>query len=65
VRGLRARGGYTVDIRWKDGRLESAAVRADRSGKVRVRYGQSTAEYPVTAGKPLTLSTGPSGFVAR
>jgi alpha-L-fucosidase 2 len=65
VRGLRARGGYTVDIRWKDGRLESSVITADRSGRVRVRYGQSTAEHPVTAGQPLTLSSGASGLVAQ
>ena len=65
VSGLRARGGYTVDIRWQDGTLASAIVTADRSGKVRVRYGQSTAEYPVTAGRPLALSAGPSGLVLK
>ena len=65
VRGLRARGGYTVDIRWRDGRLESAVVRADRSGTVRVRYAQSTAEHAVTAGRPLTLAAGPSGLALR
>jgi len=65
VRGLRARGGYTADIRWEDGKLESASVTADRGGTVRVRYGQSTAEYQVTAGKPLTLSAGPSGLILK
>ena len=65
VTGLRARGGYTVDVRWKDGKLESAVIRADRGGKVRVRYGQSTAEYPVAAGRPLTLSAGPSGLTHK
>jgi alpha-L-fucosidase 2 len=65
VRGLRARGGYTVDVRWRGGKLESAVIRADRSGKVLVRYGQATAEHPVTAGRPLTLSAGPSGLVVK
>ena len=65
VRGLRARGGYTVDVRWRNAKLQSAVIKADRDGKVRVRYGQSTAEYPVTAGRPLTLSAGPSGLVVQ
>ena len=65
VRGLRARGGYTVDVRWKDGKLESAVIRADRSGMVRVRYGQSTAEYAVTAGRSFTVTIGQSGLTIR
>ena len=65
VSGLRARGGYTVGVRWKNGRLESAVIKADRDGNVRVRYGQSSAEYPVTAGRPLTLSAGPSGLIVQ
>ena len=32
VRGLRARGGYTVDIAWRDSRLENAVITADHAG---------------------------------
>jgi alpha-L-fucosidase 2 len=40
VRGLRARGGYEVDIAWKAGRLLKASVRAVAGGgALRVRYG--------------------------
>jgi len=39
VKGLRARGGYTVDIKWEGGKLVSATVHADNPGKVIVRYG--------------------------
>ena len=65
VRGLRARGGYTVDIRWRDGTLESAVILADRNGKVPIRYGQSTADFAVEAGRSLTIADGPSGLTAR
>jgi alpha-L-fucosidase 2 len=65
VRGLRARGGYTVDIRWHGGALESAAIRADRSGTVRIRYGRHVAEHAVAAGRSLAVSAGPSGLTIR
>lgn len=37
VKGLRARGGYEVDIAWQDGRLTEARLRAGRDGRCRVR----------------------------
>ena len=39
VHGLRARGGIGVDMEWKDGKLTSAVLRADRAIKVAVGYG--------------------------
>ena len=52
VRGLRARGGYTVDQTWSNGALVEASVRADRSGTVRLRYGTGVRDVPVKAGIP-------------
>ncbi len=37
VRGLRARGGIAVDMRWRDGLLQSATLHATRDGEVVVR----------------------------
>jgi alpha-L-fucosidase 2 len=37
VRGLRARGGFTVDEAWQDGKLASATVRAKYAGPCRLR----------------------------
>ena len=37
VRGLRARGGFTVDCAWRDGVVQQAVVRADRDGPCRLR----------------------------
>ena len=37
VTGLRARGGFTADISWKDGRLQDAVLVSSRAGTTRVR----------------------------
>ena len=37
VAGLRARGGFEVDIAWRAGRLSSATIRAQRGGPCRLR----------------------------
>ena len=39
ARGLRARGGFTVDLAWTGGRLVEATIVADRDRHCLVRYG--------------------------
>ena len=39
VQGMKARGGYTVDIAWKDGKLTEATVSATKDGTLEV-YGE-------------------------
>ncbi|MDH5466181.1 MAG: glycoside hydrolase family 95 protein [Candidatus Aminicenantes bacterium] len=39
IKGLRARGSYTVDQEWKDGKLLQAVIRPDFGGEVKIRYG--------------------------
>jgi len=43
-RGLRARGGYTVDVKWQSGKLVCATIHADNPGKVIVKYGDKEKE---------------------
>ena len=37
ARGLRARGGFTIDVVWKNGSLSSATVQAKYAGECRLR----------------------------
>jgi alpha-L-fucosidase 2 len=52
IKGLRARGGYTVNISWQAGQLKQAVITADRDSVVKVDgYG----EYKIKAGEAITL----------
>jgi alpha-L-fucosidase 2 len=53
VAGLRARGAFEVAVEWKDGRLVSATLRADRGGPCRVQYGSRTLSLETKAGETV------------
>lgn len=62
VHGLRARGGYGVDLVWSDGRLREANLRAARGGTVRVRSGGGIAQVRAADG-PVTVRPVGDGVV--
>jgi len=55
VKGLRARGGFQVDIQWKDGGLASATVRSTGGTACKVRYGEKTIDLKLKPGGAVKL----------
>ena len=56
VKGLRARGNFTVDIKWKNGALVSATVLSPATAKATVRYGTKTRTVALTANRPMPIT---------
>ncbi len=58
VRGLRARGDYTVDIHWQGGKLTKAIVHAgaNAAGRVRIVYQDKSVEQGIEPGKKSVVT---------
>lgn len=55
VKGLRARGGYTVNITWQDGKLTRSEIVPDFDGEIIVRYDKQIKTYSVKKGKTVWI----------
>ena len=55
VEGLRAKGGFEVDIAWKDGRLTSATLRSLLGTPCRVRYGENVQNVSIAANETYVM----------
>jgi alpha-L-fucosidase 2 len=55
VTGLRARGGFEVDLAWKDGTLATATIRSVSGGPLAVRLGGRTAAFDTRPGETVVL----------
>jgi len=54
-KGLRARGGFEVSARWKDGTLETAEITSTLGGTVRVRFGENVRELRTVKGRTYRI----------
>jgi alpha-L-fucosidase 2 len=67
VSGLRARGGFEVDVAWKDGKLTKATIRnvSARDGECAVRCGNTIMELKIPPGASRQFSPGGKRPVKR
>jgi alpha-L-fucosidase 2 len=56
VKGLRARGGFEVDIDWSGGKLTQATIHSLSGGPARLRYGSATRDATLAKGEKFSWS---------
>lgn len=56
VNGLKARGGYEIDMKWENGKLVLAEIRADHAGDVKVKYKNKEKVVSLKANDKATVS---------
>ena len=61
VTGLRARGGLTVNLRWQEGKLSKAVLRADQPGAFKIRYRDRLVQRQFRKGEVATLDAALTG----
>jgi len=61
IHGLRARGGYVVDIEWAGGQLKQARIKPSFAGSVKVRYHDWSQTFETHPGKTIAFDSGQMG----
>ena len=59
VKGIRVRGGYEMDLEWKDGKLAQAIVRgiSNEPTPCTIRYGKGSTTFSLKQGESKTIQT--------
>jgi len=57
IKGLRARGGFEVDLEWKNGRLDEAVIRRITGADCQVRYKEKTVRLGTNRGARVRLNS--------
>ncbi len=57
VKGLRARGGFEVDLKWQQGRMESVRIinKSSESGLIQIRYANEIKIVTIQAGQTIVM----------
>jgi alpha-L-fucosidase 2 len=56
VKGLRARGGFEIDIDWKNGHLTESRIKSINGGVLHLRLGQQTAVFDTKPGETVRVN---------
>lgn len=55
VKGICARGGFIVDMKWKDGKVTSLYIQSRKGGKTKVCFNGKSKNITLKAGKGTKL----------
>ena len=56
MHGLRARGGFVVDVDWKDGKMVATKVTSVGGTRAKLRYGSLAADLALRAGRSARVA---------
>lgn len=55
VKGLKARGGFIVDLKWKNGKLEQAKIHSMEGGNINIHLGDKSQNYQLKKGSTISI----------